>query len=132
MYIRHDHSIMHIHYAHICHRIITWSNILYITHGYIVVIWGYKMYMNNYKYLSSIQGSVKNTKEKQIMNFNRNEIEKTDRKVLMTELKNIASLGFTGVIAKQNAEKIVMWMRLRDGKITQVQYDSYWASFTEM
>ncbi len=63
------------------------------------------------------------------MEYTKNEIEKTDRKVLIAELKNIASLAFPGPVAKQNAEKIVMWLRLRDGKITQAQYDSYWASF---
>jgi len=63
------------------------------------------------------------------MNFNRNEIEKTDRKVLMAELKNIASLEFPGAIVKQNAEKIVMWLRLQDGKISQTQYNAFWASF---
>lgn len=60
------------------------------------------------------------------MEFNREKIEKTPRNELIAELKNIASLAFPGSVAKQNAEKIVMFLRLSDKKITREQYDDYW------
>jgi len=63
------------------------------------------------------------------MEFTKTEIEKTDRKVLLSELKNISSSIAPGAVARQTAEKIVMWLRLQDGKITQTQYDAYWANF---
>jgi len=46
----------------------------------------------------------------------RNEIEKTDRKILVAKLKNIFS----------HAEKIIMWLRYQDKKITRKEYESFY------
>jgi len=55
-------------------------------------------------------------KEEKKMKFTRNEIEKTDRKILVAKLKNIFS----------HAEKIIMWLRYQDKKITRKEYESFY------
>lgn len=62
------------------------------------------------------------------MEYTKIEIEKTNRQTLLAELRNISSLAFPGDVAKQNAEKIVMRLRLQDGKITKDAYEMFWKS----
>jgi len=54
--------------------------------------------------------------EEKKMKFTRNEIEKTDRKILVAKLKNIFF----------HAEKIIMWLRYQDKKITRKEYESFY------